>query len=216
MYTSIEIICKMADKTPRTGNARVLVEPNPRVRNPRVMSMWISKNEITSSFEQDGETYYFARISRRYLTDNGIKLVDIAKRATSKEKRDVNGYLITIREIVYKRLDRLNAPHQLVKRIREFLEVLEAEAERKFFKRTGSQLKRTYQTLISSIKHLTQQDALIHEKARRLKNYEDQRQEQAERMKSRQEESLGRSKPSPVRKTSRLRRFANSVLGRLG
>lgn len=216
MYTSIEIICQMADKTASTGNIRVLVEPNPRVRNPRVMSMWISKNEITSSFEQDGKTYYFARIARRYLTDNGIKPVDIAQRATSKEKRDVNGYLTTIREIVYKRLDRLKAPTQLVKRINDFLEVLEGEAERKFFKRTVVQLRKTYHTLVSTVTHLTRQDAQIHEKARRLKNYEDQRREQAERMKQRQEESLGRSKPSPVRKTSRLRRFANTVLGRHG
>jgi len=140
----------MADLNNMSAPFRVVIEPNPTVKNPPVMSLWLNRGDLTGSFHHKGDvsTYWTARVSRTYLLNQGIKLHHIAKLKTRAETSMVNEWLHVLREISCRDAYRKFIPNTWHKGpLQKLLYEVEDEALLRFTKSNLRDMKRRFETI---------------------------------------------------------------------
>jgi hypothetical protein len=147
MMMNIEIIGLVATRLLEKKKLRILVEN----KSGKIWSLWIDASEVIRYFEQDGRHYVLAVVRRKYLIDNGVKPALLIKRYPIKDKRDMNGYLTSLKEIVYNRIDRMKIKNEKFKTdVIDAIDMIEEESERMFPNKGFPKIRRTYLSLISS------------------------------------------------------------------
>jgi len=146
MKSRVEIIEAIAERY--QYRLRILVQQKQNVIHKRVMSLWIDSADVKKTFNQDESPFVIAQVKRNYLKDNGINVFELERVYNYKDKRDINGYLVSIKEIMYRGSDKTKLDPYYMAELEKFIKELDAEAKRVFPKIGIKTIRQTYSRLV--------------------------------------------------------------------